>query len=61
VISFHKLNLKPIRADYIYRISYKNAKKAKSPKKDLPLLKNDITGSELTVKLLDILKIHAIC
>jgi hypothetical protein len=36
-------------------ISYflQNCKKGKSPKKDLPLLKNDITGSEPTVKILD--------
>jgi len=36
-------------------ISYflQNCKKGKSPKKDLPLLKNDITGSEPMVKMLD--------
>jgi hypothetical protein len=28
-------------------------KMANPAKKDLPLLKNDITGSELTVKILD--------
>jgi len=39
--------------DCIYRISYKIAKKDKSPSKSLPLLKNDITGSEPTVKILD--------
>jgi hypothetical protein len=38
-------------------ISYflQNCKKGKSPKKDLPLLKNDITGSEPTVNMLDTL------
>ena len=42
-------------------ISYflQNCKKGKSPKKDLPLLKNDITGSEPTVNFLDILQKHA--
>ncbi len=39
-ISFHEHNLKPILTDYIYQ---KN-KKGKPPKKDLLLLKNDITG-----------------
>jgi hypothetical protein len=38
---------------YIYRISYKIAKKGKPDEMDLPLLKNDITGSEPTVKMTD--------
>jgi hypothetical protein len=40
-------------------ISYflQNCKKGKSPKKDLPLLKNDITGSESNVNMLDTLQI----
>ena len=46
-------NQKSVRADYIYPISYKNAKKGKSSSKSLPLLKNDVTGSEPTVKMLD--------
>ena len=37
-ISCHKHNLKPFLTDYIYRISYKIAKKGKPPKKDLPFL-----------------------
>ena len=36
-----------------YLISYRNAKKGKPDEMDLPLLKNDITGSEPTVKMLD--------
>jgi hypothetical protein len=35
------------------RVAYKIAKKGKPSKKDLPLLKNDITGSELTFKMTD--------
>jgi len=38
-IPCHKHNLELIITDYIYRISYKIAKKGKSPKKDLPLEK----------------------
>jgi hypothetical protein len=38
-ISCHKHNLKPGLLQYIYPISYKNAKKGKSPKKDLPYWK----------------------
>ena len=38
-IPYHKHNLKPIYADYIY---HKNDK-GKPRKMDLPLLKNDIT------------------
>jgi hypothetical protein len=53
VISCQKHNLNPILAHYIYRISYKNAKKGKPDEMDLPLLKNDITGSEPSVKILD--------
>jgi hypothetical protein len=34
--------------------------KGKSPEKDLPLLKNDITGSEPTVKMLDTAEITTI-
>jgi hypothetical protein len=43
-------------------ISYllQNCKKGKSGEMDLPSLKNDITGSELTVKILDTLQKHAI-
>ncbi|MGV7223396.1 MAG: hypothetical protein ACQ9MH_17935 [Nitrospinales bacterium] len=36
-----------------------NCKKGKSSKKDLSLLKNDITGSELIVKILDTLQLSA--
>ena len=53
VISCHKHNLKPNLVQYIYLISFKIAKKGKPEKKDLPLLKNDITGSEPTIKILD--------
>jgi len=53
VLSCHKHNLKWFNLDYIYLISYKIAKKGKTSKTDLPLLKNDITGSEPTVKILD--------
>jgi hypothetical protein len=49
VISYQSSNLKPIHADYIY---HKN-EKSKPGEMDLPLLKNDITGSEPTVKVLD--------
>jgi len=52
-IACHKNNLKPSLVQYIYLISYKIAKKGKTSKTDLPLLKNDITGSEPTVKMLD--------
>jgi len=38
---------------YIYPISYKNAKKGKPGEMDLPLLKNDITGSESTFNMTD--------
>ena len=44
---------KHFNCHYIYRICYKNAKKGKPDEMDLPFLKNDITGSELTVKMLD--------
>jgi hypothetical protein len=43
-------NQKSVRADYIYPISYKNAKKGKSYEMDLPLLENDITTFELALK-----------
>jgi hypothetical protein len=36
-----------------YILFLTKSKKGKSPKMDLPLLKNDITGSEPTVKILD--------
>jgi len=49
----HYDNQKTISTDYIYLISYKIAKKGKSSSKSLPLLKNDITGSEPTVTMLD--------
>ncbi len=51
-----KYNLKPSPVQYIYPISYKNAKKGKSPKKDLPLLENDITSSEPAFGIADILQ-----
>jgi len=41
-----KHNLEPILTDYIYRISYKIAKKGKPCEMDLPLLEND-TGPTL--------------
>ncbi len=42
-------NLKSVHADYIY---HKN-EIGKSCEMSLPILKNDITGSEPTVKILD--------
>jgi hypothetical protein len=51
VISCQNNNLKSVYADYIYRICYKNAKNGKPSEKSLPLLKNDITGSEPISKL----------
>jgi hypothetical protein len=45
----HERNLKPILTYYIYH----KINKGKPPKNDLPLLKNDITGSEYIVKILD--------
>jgi len=42
-ISCHKHKFKHLNDHYIYRICYKIAKKGKPFKKDLPLLKNDIT------------------
>jgi len=45
-ISCQKHNLEPILTDYIYRISYKIAKKGKPCEMDLPLLEND-TGPKL--------------
>ena len=59
-VSCQKHNLKPFLSDYIYRICYKNAKKGKPEKNDLPLLKNDITGSDPTLKTTDTLQIHEI-
>jgi hypothetical protein len=53
-IPCQKHNLKWLDLDYIYLISYKIAKKANPRKISLPLLKNDITGSEPTVKIVDI-------
>ena len=52
-ISCHKRRSEHFNCHYIYLISYKIAKKGKTSKTDLPLLKNDITGSEPTVKMLD--------
>jgi hypothetical protein len=49
-ISCQKHNLKWLYLDYIYRISYKNAKRP-TPEKGFALLKNDITSSELVSKL----------
>ena len=47
---------------FFVHISYflQNCKKGKPYKMDLPLLKNDITGSEPNVKMLDTLQKHAI-
>jgi hypothetical protein len=53
VISCQKHKLKPIFTDYIYRIISSKKQKDKPYQMDLPLLKNGITGSELTVKILD--------
>jgi len=44
-------NQKLVRADYIYRIISSKKQKGKPSKMDLPLLENDITGSELVSKL----------
>ena len=46
----------PVKTDHFkMHISYflQNCKKGKPGEMDLPLLKNDITGSEPTVKILD--------
>ena len=53
VLSCQKHNLESILTDCIYRICYKNAKNGKPSEINLPFLENDITGSELTVKILD--------
>ena len=45
--------VKNFNLQYIYPISFKISKKGKPCEMDLPLLKNDITGSEPTVKILD--------
>jgi len=45
-IPCQKHNLKPILTDYIYRIIPSKNQKSKPWEMDLPLLKNDITGSE---------------
>ena len=37
----------------IYTLKFPENQKGKPGEMDLPLLKNDITGSELTVKVLD--------
>jgi len=57
VLSCHKHNLKPNLVQYIYPISYKIAKKGKPYKMDLPLCKNDITGSEPVFGIANILQI----
>jgi hypothetical protein len=46
-------NQKLVRADYIYRIISSKKQKGKPDEMDLPLLKNDITGSESTFKTTD--------
>jgi hypothetical protein len=51
----HKQNLKPIRTDYIYPISYKIAKKANPRKRIYPYLK---TISQVLNSLLK-LRIHS--
>jgi hypothetical protein len=53
VISCQNNNPKAVRADYIYRISYKNAKNGKPSEISLPFLENDITDSESTFKMTD--------
>ena len=55
-ISCQNHRSKHLNCHYIYRISYKIAKKGKSSEMNLPLLKNDITGSEPTFKMLDTLQ-----
>ena len=57
-IPCQKHNLKPILTDYIYRIISSKNQKSKPWEMDLPLLKNDITGSEPTVKMLDTLQVY---
>jgi len=52
VLSCQKHNLKPSLVQYIYRISYKIAKR-QTQRNGFALFKNDITGSEPTVKMLD--------
>jgi hypothetical protein len=54
VLSCQKQKLKHLNSKYTYRICYKNAKNGKPSEKSLPFLENDITGSEPTVKILDI-------
>jgi hypothetical protein len=51
-ISCHKHRFNNLNFKYIYHISYKIAKR-QTPEKEFALLKNDITGSEPTVKMLD--------
>jgi hypothetical protein len=46
-------NQKLVRADYIYRIISSKKQKGKPDEMDLPLMKNDITGSKPTVTMLD--------
>jgi hypothetical protein len=43
---------KHLNFDYIYRISYKNAKKANPGEMDLPLVENDITTIFIDMTLL---------
>jgi hypothetical protein len=43
-----------------YIVFVTKMQKGKPPKNDLPLLENDITDSESTFKMTDILQIHAI-
>ena len=50
VVSCQYNKFKHLNFQYIYLISYKFAKKASPRKKDLPLLKNDITTFELALK-----------
>ena len=52
VFSCQKYNLKSSLVQYIHPISYQIAKR-QTIEKDSTLLKNDITGSEPTVKMLD--------
>jgi hypothetical protein len=55
VISCQNNNPKSLHADYIYRKIHKKAKR-QTLLKGFALLKNDITGSEITVKILDTLQ-----
>jgi hypothetical protein len=53
VITCHEHRFKHLNCHYIYRIIPIKKQKGKPDEMNLPLLKNDITGSELTVKILD--------